>query len=421
MQKADTIAKGEMVWYTPFQRGGFNLSSGLKIKSWAGLMFSVFRMLRDLFLRWLPISISSYWVRADFVFIVHPRDFFDVPRQYAWARFLPAQLVALLTRNLWPVLGPKITGVTTKTGKPLRGQVIFVPMVPEQMFKDLHLARRRVYQAIALGEHLGPKVIAVGGLCPAIIRGKWKLLDTVKPLITTGRIYSSVLTAHDLIRVAERIGLDLATATIAVIGGAGATGALVSKLLVEQVGRLILIDRRLNALKDVSDHLRQIRPTIPIELTSEITMIKTADAVIAAASSTGAIIEPHHLKPGTLVVDCGQPHNVPEDLMAKRQDIVVIDGGLAQLSGMRCQFDFGLLAEDELFGCLSEAILLCWSEKYKRHGFEGRSELQLAKEFAEIGKILGFLRPPLRFGNHVITDAELDRLRDIRKVKTTPV
>ena len=103
--------------------------------------------------------------------------------------------------------------------------------------------------------------------------------------------------------------------------------------------------------------------------------------------------------------------------MTVRQDIVVVDGGLAQLIGMKCDFDFGLLAEDEVFGCLSEAILLCWSEKYKRHGFEGRSELQLAKEFSEIGKMLGFLRPPLRFGKHVINDAELDRLRDIRRVK----
>ncbi len=380
-------------------------------------MFSIFRMLRDLALRWLPISVSARWVPADFVFIVHPRDFQDVARQYAWARFLPVRLLAVFTRNLWPVLGPKITGVTTKAGKPLLGQVIFCPMVPDQMFKDLYLARKRVYQAIALGEHLGPKVIAVGGLCPAIIRGKWKLLDSVKPLITTGRIYSSVLAAQDLIRVAERIGLDLASATIAVIGGAGATGALVSKLLVEQVGRLILIDRRLNVLKDVSDHLRQICPTIQVELASEIKAIETADAVIAAASSIGAIIEPHHLKPGTLIVDCGQPRNVTEDLMAKRQDIVVIEGGLAQLPGVRCQFDFGLLAEDELFGCLSEAILLCWFEKYKRHGFEGRSELQLAKEFSEIGKMLGFLRPPLRFGSHVITDAELDRLRNIRRVE----
>ena len=48
---------------------------------------------------------------------------------------------------------------------------------------------------------------------------------------------------------------------------------------------------------------------------------------------------------------------------------------------------FGLRAEDELFGCLSEAVLLCWSEKYKRHGFEGRSELQLAKEFSEIAAV----------------------------------
>jgi fatty aldehyde-generating acyl-ACP reductase len=380
-------------------------------------MFSIFRMLRDLVLRWLPISVSAHMVPADFVFIVHPRDIPDVARQYAWARFLPARLVAVLTRNLWPILGPKITGATTKAGNPLRGQVIFVPMVPDQMFKDLHLARKRVYQAIALGEHLGPKVIAVGGLCPAIIRGKWKLLDSVKPLITTGRIYSSVLAAQDLTRVAERIGLNLPSATIAVVGAAGATGALVSKLLVEQIGRLILIDRRLNVLKDVSDHLRQIRPTIQIELSSEIKSIETADAVVAAASSAGAIIEPHHLKTGTVIVDCGQPHNVTEDLMAKRQDIVVVEGGLAKLAGIKCQFDFGLLAEDELFGCLSEAVLLCWSEKYKRHGFEGRSELQLAKEFFEIGKMLGFLRPPLRFGSHAITDAELDRVRDVRRVK----
>jgi hypothetical protein len=40
-------------------------------------------------------------------------------------------------------------------------------------------------------------------------------------LITTGRIYSSVLAAQDL-TISERIGL-ISSATIAVIGGAGAT------------------------------------------------------------------------------------------------------------------------------------------------------------------------------------------------------
>src|SRR3989304_10127946 len=107
-------------------------------------MPSIYRMLRDLMLRWLPISFSSHCVPADFVFIIHPRNFSDVERQYPWARFLPVRWVTLLTQHLWPVLGPKITGVTTKTGKPLRGQVIFVPMVPDQMFDDLHLARKRV-------------------------------------------------------------------------------------------------------------------------------------------------------------------------------------------------------------------------------------------------------------------------------------
>jgi hypothetical protein len=52
------------------------------------LMVSIFRMLRDLALRWLPFPFRPT-VPADFVFTVHPRDFQVSPGSIRGLAFFP--------------------------------------------------------------------------------------------------------------------------------------------------------------------------------------------------------------------------------------------------------------------------------------------------------------------------------------------
>lgn len=371
---------------------------------------------RDLFLRLLPQGVGmAIGPHADFIFIIHPRHIADVPRQYPFAKYLPKWAVEGVLGYLWPVLGPSIGGLKSKEGRDITGWVIFSPLTAEQMVKEISVARKRIIQAVKLGERLGPKVIGLGGLCPPIMRGGWESLDGVKALITTGRIYTAVLVIEDTVRAAEQAGIHLPSATVAIIGAAGLMGSLVAKIMVGKAGRLILIDRRWNALVEIAQEIKKGK-NVEIDIFKDVESIREADVVIAATDAYRPIIPKEGVKHGAVVIDSSQPPNAPKEL-EEREDVLVIEGGITRLRGVNCQFDFGLLYQDEVFGCLAEAIILCCSGKYSRADLEGKSDLELAEEFTSLGRELGFTSSELRsFGKRV----EPSRLERIRLIHASP-
>ena len=58
--------------------------------------------------------------------------------------------------------------------------------------------------------------------------------------------------------------------------------------------------------------------------------MRSADLTIVATNSPRTIIRADHLKPGDRDDDCS-PKNVPEGIVAERDDIVALDGSLIRL------------------------------------------------------------------------------------------
>lgn len=377
-------------------------------------MKAIIGTLRDLFLHVMPRPVVQLIVgSADFVFVIHPRYPSDVCRKYPFLRYFPDGLVDAFSRYLWPILGPSISGINTRTGGEMRGRVVFCPLTGEQMFKDLDRARRRILRAVRLGEKLGPNVIGLGALSASVMRSKWDALDGVKALITSGSIFTSVLLRQGAECLAKKAGLELKNCSVAVVGAAGLVGSLTSKLLAEKVRRLILIDRRVKVLNELGEELSKQTRT-PVVLSKDLSPIKETDLVVAATNAISAVLNPADLPPGILIVDDSRPTSTPLDLMEKRPDVIVVEGGVGQLSGMKCSFNFGLLREDEVFGCLGETILLCWDRMYERRHLEGKKDLELALELETLSREIGFELAELQWQGRAIRSEQFDAIRAVR-------
>ena len=63
------------------------------------------------------------------------------------------------------------------------------------------------------------------------------------------------------------------------------------------------------------------------------TSLQEADIVITVTSALDFLIEPGDLKPGAVVCDVARPRNVSRDVSLKRNDVLVIEGGVINVPG----------------------------------------------------------------------------------------
>ena len=181
----------------------------------------------------------------------------------------------------------------------------------------------------------------------------------------------------------SKLGIELNHATAAIVGAGGAIGKASAVLLAEQVAHLILIGNparpeksrfrmlkvmaemyrylreqklngrefvpnsigaKVNALEDLPELDGSLREWMdyceqqledsncPIRITVDLrSHLPAADLVLAATSSTEALITPDIIKPGALICDMSRPVNVSPDVLEQRQDVLVIDGGVIEL------------------------------------------------------------------------------------------
>src|SRR3989344_7319784 len=146
--------------------------------------------IRDLYRLFVPITnVKNHY---GFAFLVHPRNRFDVTRKYPIVRIFPKTLVDLFTRLLWPVVLSKIEGLTdAKTGAPVHGWIISVPLTAQQMTEDRTLALKRIRQSGRLAQNMGAKIIGLGALTSSFSRGGLDLVEHLDVGVTTGHSYTS--------------------------------------------------------------------------------------------------------------------------------------------------------------------------------------------------------------------------------------
>jgi acetylornithine/succinyldiaminopimelate/putrescine aminotransferase/predicted amino acid dehydrogenase len=325
-----------------------------------------------------------------------------------------AELTGKFNDMVEPFVISKMT-VTSAAGRRAYGEFIAVPRTTDEFIRmPKQQALAELKAAIALARERGARIVGLGAFTAVVSMGGLYLKDEGVP-ITTGNSYT-VVSAVDAVNTAtDKLWINRAGVTAAIVGAAGSIGKGIALLLSETVPRLILIgnpgnkdsSRRLHAvaaeifryqaallnqgrpLKPGSmGHLLAGCPELPpagappeafeafalgagrrlglIDFSTNIdAVLARADVVISATSTTEKIIHAGNLKRDCIVCDVSRPPNVSEAVDRARPDVLVIDGGVIEVPGLpSLGWDFGF-EEGLAYACMAETMMLGLEQHYK--------------------------------------------------------
>jgi fatty aldehyde-generating acyl-ACP reductase len=341
-----------------------------------------------------------------FAFIIHPITIRkDVNRKFPpLGTILPEPVIHWASQFFPPLYISEITGVTSQaTGKVIRGWFLAVPFTPHTMLK---LPVERVYNKIVAAGHkaekLGAKVLGLGAFTSVVGDAGKTIADRLDMPVTTGDSYTVAIAVQAIYEAAHQMHINPRSATVAVVGATGAIGKACSRMLAKDVGKLILVGRRLDATEAVREVCEG--KNAQVVATTNVHDIYEADLILTVTSAVGAIIEPQHLKPGAVILDVARPRDVSIKVAEQRDDVLVIEGGMVEVPGadMNFNFDFGFPPR-KAFACMAETMTLALEGRYEDYSIGRELDIARIEEINTIATRHGFKLAGLRSFERAVT------------------
>jgi len=292
-----------------------------------------------------------------FAFVIHPLNAKDIARlapKYQIARYLPDSLTEMFLRAKKPVVVSEIEGIESKAGARTEGWFIGCPLTPRQMVQRLPIEEvyGRITECAEIAAQQGAQLIGLGAFTSVVGDGGVTIAQRSPIPVTTGNSYTVATAIEGTLRACQLLEIDLANATLAVVGATGSIGRTCAKILGRSFGKVILVGRDIERTSAVAAELPGS------EATTDVGRIREADAVITVTSSDAEVIMPEHLKPGCVVCDVARPRDVSVRVSRERPDVLVIEGGVVAVPGnVQFNFNFGF-PERTAYACMSETMLL---------------------------------------------------------------
>lgn len=328
--------------------------------------------------------------QSAFAFIVHPRDYRDILSNIKITKFLPRLFVTKVLKYIRPFILSEIRGLKSlKDDKEVIGYIIGFPMLPHQMLENKDVAVKKIIQSIKLAEKLGAKMVGLGGLTSSITNGGLDLIDKTKANLTNGNALTVAVSLEHIKQLLKKINNP--NIKIGIVGATGSIGQALTKLLTREYPKYeyLLFGRTKENLDNLIGELNAFSDKTRImTFLNNLTPLKEADLVIVTTTASGAIIYPEHLKQNVIVYDTTQPQNVSQDVIKKRPDVLLINGGLIKIVDLKSEF-INKLSKEGIYSCLVETILL--SLEHRKENFSlGKVELDRVSEIYDLMKKYNF-------------------------------
>jgi fatty aldehyde-generating acyl-ACP reductase len=328
-----------------------------------------------------------------FAFIIHPIDpKKDVSRKWPWlGRLLTRKQVDFFSLFFPPVYISEITGIrSTSTGKSLRGWFVACPFTPQRM---MSLPERRVYNKIIatgrMAERLGAQMLGLGAYTSVVGDAGITIARSLDVPVTTGDAYTIDMAVQAVREAAGEMGIPMREARAAVVGATGTIGSVCAELLAEEVAHLTLVGRRVDALEAVRERCED-GAQAELVVSTDMASIYEADLVLTVTSAITSVIEPEHLKPGAVVCDVARPRDVSTQVAARRNDVLVIEGGMVEVPGdVDFHFDFGFPPR-MAYACMAETMALALEGRYEDYSLGKQITRAQVREISEIAGRHGF-------------------------------
>ena len=349
-----------------------------------------------------------------FAFIIHP---FDVRRDvakkggiYTAAKYLPEPAVEWGIQFKSPIVMSHITGIQSKTGTEAEGWFIGCPLTPKQLLTlPTEFVYKRLIQCGKLAESLGAGIIGLGAFTSVVGDGGVTVAKNLDIAVTTGNSYTVATAVEGGLDAAQRMGITIETAKVAVVGATGSIGRTCALLLAPKCAEIALVGRDLTRLEAVAAELSGAC----VRLYDDVHLgLRDADLVITVTSARDAVIEPEDLKPGCVVCDVARPRDVSVRVAKERDDVLVIEGGVVAVPGENADFHFTFgFPPKTAYACMSETIMLALDKRYESLTLGKEVSVQQAQETERLAEKHGFHLAGYRSFEKAVTDQTIDETR----------
>lgn len=353
-------------------------------------------------------------ITDTFAFIIHPIDpKRDVSRKWPLVgKILTEGQVNYLSAFFPPVYISEINGVRSEaTGNETKGWFIACPFTPQRM---LELPVKMVYDKIVACGHkaqkLGAKMLGLGAYTSVVGDAGVTIAERLEMPVTTGDSYTITIAVEAVRKAAEAMGIRLHTATAAVVGATGAIGSVCAEMLANDVNELILVGRRPDAINAIREKCEGKRAKV--QAGTDMNMIYKADLILTVTSAIESVIYPQHLKPGAVVCDVARPRDVSKQVAEKRDDVLVIEGGMVEVPGpVDFHFNFGF-PPGKAFACMAETMALSLEGRYEDYSVGKVLTVEQANEIGAICAKHGFKLSGFRTFEKAVTDDHIALVRE---------
>jgi fatty aldehyde-generating acyl-ACP reductase len=296
--------------------------------------------------------------------------------------------------------------VTSVTGQKIEGYYVESCFLPEMLAtRRIKAAIRKILNAMAHAQKQGIDITALGGFSSIIFEEfdlhQNKQVRNVEldfERFTTGNTHTAYIICRQVEQGAEKLGIDLSKATVAVVGATGDIGSAVCRWLEAKtdISDLLLVARNQERLQNLQAELGRGKIMTLDEA------LPQADIIVWVASMPkGVEIDPSTLKQPCLLIDGGYPKNLGNKV--QYPGVYVMNGGIVEHS---LDIDWKIMnivnmdvPARQLFACFAESMLLEF-EKWHTNFSWGRNQITIEK-MEQIGQASvkhGF-RPLLSFVN----------------------
>ena len=347
--------------------------------------------------------------KDTFAFIIHPiNPQRDVARKYPHLGRLPVWLIELLSIFCPPVYISEITGIrSSDSGHTAHGWFVACPLTPRLMMALPPAAvYRKIIQVGHYAKELGAKIVGLGAFTSVVGDGGLTIAAHLDVPVTTGDSYTVAVAVRAIREAARRIQIDVAKATVAVVGAYGAIGSVAAELLAPAAGRILLVGRRPERLAQVAERVRRAGSTEAV-LAADIARLAEAQLVISVTSAVDAVIRPEHLRPGAIICDVARPRDVSGWVAEERPDVLVIEGGMVEGPGpVDFGFDFGF-PPGMAYACITETMALALEKRYVSFTLGKDIRLSQVQTIDRIAATHGFKLGGFRSFERAVTETQI--------------
>ena len=133
--------------------------------------------------------------------------------------------------------------------------------------------------------------------------------------------------------------------------------------------------------------------------------------MLAVSSAVDAVIFPEDLKRGAVVCDVARPRDVSKSVTEKRNDVLVIEGGVIEIPGpVNFNFNFGF-PDKTAYACMSETILMALEGTYEPFTLGRDLTVKQVLRVGEIAKKHGFKLAGFRSFEKAVDEATIEQVR----------